>query len=344
MFIGKKVASIVLLMVFISFVVVGCGGSASKDQAKTGAPNVKVMKIGYTVVADGHIGKGMQKFAELVEKKSNGTIKVELFPNGVLGTDRQMMEQLQMGTLQGNNNSTGPVSAFVPRMAVFDLPFLFKDRETAYKVLDGPIGQELLNNDLQKAGFVGLCYMENGFRNLTNSKREITTLAEMSGIKIRVMDNKIHVDLWKALGVNPTAMDITQVYSAMEQKVIDGQENPINIIQANKYFEVQKYLTLSGHVYSAQVFFVSKKWWDTLSDQEKEILKSAANEAKVYQREVAQQMEKEGIDFLKSKGMTVSELKPGEKEKIQTTLKSFYDKYKGQIGAELVDKVMTAAK
>lgn len=338
----KKIMSAILLVAFTSLMLVGCGSSSKKEDTTTS--NVKVMKIGYTVVADGHIGKGMQKFAELVQKKSNGAIKVELYPNGLVGTDRQMMEQLQMGTLQGNNNSTGPVASFVPRMGVFDLPFLFKDRETAYKVLDGPIGRELLDVDMPKAGFIGLCYLENGFRNLTNSKKEITTLEDMQGIKIRVMDNKMHVDLWKTLGVNPSAMDITQVYSAMEQHVIDGQENPVNIIQANKYYEVQKYMTLTGHVYSAQVFFVSKVWWDTLSDSEKEIIKSAAQETRDYQRKVAQQMEKEGIDSLVSKGMKVSELKPGEKEKIRTILQPFYDKYKEQIGADLVNKVLEAVK
>ena len=303
-----------------------------------------VMKIAYTVQADGHIGKGMQKFAEIVEKNSQGTIKVQLYPNGVLGTDRQTMEQLQMGTIHGNNNSTGPVATFVPRIGVFDLPFLFTDRKKAYEVLDGPIGQELLEKDLPKAGFVGLCYLENGFRNLTNSRREIDTLEGMKGIKIRTMDNKMHVDLWTMLGVNPTPMDITQVYSAMEQKVIDGQENPVNIIQANKYNEVQKYMTLTGHVYSAQVFFVSKVWFDKLSDKDKQTIKAAAIEMRGYQREVAQKMEKEGLDYLKSKGMTVTELKAGEKDKIQTMLKPFYDKYKQQIGADLVDKVLAAVK
>jgi TRAP-type transport system periplasmic protein len=303
-----------------------------------------IMKIAYTVQADGHIGKGMQKFAEIVEKNSQGSIKVQLYPNGVLGTDRQTMEQLQMGTIHGNNNSTGPVSTFVPRVGVFDLPFLFADRQKAYEVLDGPIGQELLDKDLPKAGFVGLCYLENGFRNLTNSRREIVTLDEMKGIKIRTMDNKLHVDLWSTLGVNPTPMDITQVYSAMEQRVIDGQENPVNIIQANKYNEVQKYMTLTGHVYSAQIFMVSKIWFDKLSDKEKQVVKAAAVETRDYQRKIAQQMEKDGFDYLKSKGMMIMDLKPGEKAKIQAMLKPFYDKYKQQIGADLVDKVLAAVK
>jgi tripartite ATP-independent transporter DctP family solute receptor len=303
-----------------------------------------VMKIAYTAQADGHIGKGMQKFAEIVEKNSQGAIKVQLFPNGVLGTDRQTMEQLQMGTIHGNNNSTGPVATFVPRVGVFDLPFLFTDRKKAYEVLDGPIGQELLDKELPKAGFIGLCYLENGFRNLTNSKREIDTLDLMKGIKIRTMDNRLHVDLWNTLGVNGTPMDITQVYSAMEQHVIDGQENPVNIIQANKYNEVQKYMALTRHVYSAQIFLISKVWFDKLSDKDKQIIKAAAIETRDYQRKIAEQMEKDGLDYLKSKGMIITELKPGEKEKIQAMLKPFYDKYKQQIGAELVDKVLAAVK
>jgi tripartite ATP-independent transporter DctP family solute receptor len=226
---------------------------------------------------------------------------------------------------------------------VFDLPFLFKDAETAYRVLDGPIGQEQLDA-LEGSGFIGLCYWENGWRHVSNSKREITTLEDLKGLKIRTMESPIHVDTWKALGTNPTPMSFSQLYTALEQKVVDGQENPLANVVSNKLDEVQKFITLDGHLYGASPFMVSKVFWDTLSDEEKAAVKKAAIMARDDERKMAQEEDKVSIETLTKNGVKISELAPGEKDKIKAALQVIYDKYKGQFGETLMTKVLEATK
>ncbi|HWQ60690.1 MAG TPA: DctP family TRAP transporter solute-binding subunit [Negativicutes bacterium] len=319
---------------------VGCSSQKPAEEKKAEA---KVMKLGGVFSKDRSLAKGLVKFGEIVEKETNGSIKVQIFLDGVLGGDRQTLEGLQMGTVQGSTVSTGPIAAFAPRFDAFDLPFLFKDKATAFKIFDGPIGQEVLK-DLDKVGIVGLCYWENGYRHLTNSKREVKTIDEIKGLKIRTMESKVHVDTWKTLGANPVPMAFTQIYSALEQGVVDGQENPYGNVTAQKYYEVQKYLTNTGHVYNASPFLVSKKFWDTLSDKEKEIVKKAANEARDYQRQLSDKEDQDGIAQLKAKGMKITDLNPGEKEKAVQMLQPIYKEVSKIIGGDLVERLLQAGK
>lgn len=335
----KKALSLVLVACLL--LLVGC--SSSKDAKQDGKAAVKVMKIGSVNQKDRSLSKAFYKFQEVVEKESGGSIKVEVYTDGVLGDDRRTLEGLQLGSIQGTTVSTGPIASFSPTIGVFDLPFLFKDRETAYKLLDGPIGQELLAS-LSKAGFIGLGYWENGFRHFSNSKLDVTTLEQMKGLKVRTLESAIHVDIWKALGTNATPMSFSQLYTGLEQKVVDGQENPLANLKASKLDEVQKYVTLTGHVYGASPFMVSKVFWDTLNDKEKEIIKKAELEARAYQRKLAQAEDKESTDYLSSKGLKVSELKPGEKEKMREAVKPVYEKYKTTYGVELTNKILEATK
>jgi len=336
----KKVLSLVLVACLL--LLVGC--SSSKDaKPQDGKAAVKVMKVGSVNQKDRSLSKAFYKFQEVVEKESAGSIKVEVYTDGVLGDDRRTLEGSQLGSIQGTTVSTGPIASFSPTIGVFDLPFLFKDRETAYKLLDGPIGQELLGT-LSKAGFIGLGYWENGFRHFSNSKLDVTTLEQMKGLKIRTLESAIHVDIWKALGTNATPMSFSQLYTGLEQKVVDGQENPLANLKASKLDEVQKYVTLPGHVYGASPFMVSKVFWDTLNDKEKEIIKKAELEARAFQRKLAQAEDKESTDYLTSKGLKVSELKPGEKEKMRKNVKEIYDKYKPTYGVELTNKILEATK
>lgn len=334
----KKLLALLMAMVFV---LAGCGGTQQKAPEQKAA--TKVMKIGSVNPKERALSKGFYKFKEIVEKESNGAIRVEVFTDGVLGDDRRTLESLQIGSMQGSTVSTGPISAFSPSIAVFDLPFLFKDRATAYKVLDGPIGQELLDS-LASQKFIGLCYWENGIRHLSNSRREVDTLEGIKGLKIRTMESPIHVEIWKALGANPTPMSMSQLYTSLEQKVVDGQENPLANIQTNKFEEVQKYVTLTGHVYGASPFLISKVFWDTLNDQEKALMKKAALEARDYERKLAQEEDDVATKYLLSKGMVISELKPGEKEKMREAVKAIYDKQKPVLGVALVDKVLAATK
>jgi tripartite ATP-independent transporter DctP family solute receptor len=334
----KKLLALLMVLVFV---LAGCGGTQQKAPEQKAAG--KVMKIGSVNPKERSLSKGFYKFKEIVEKESNGAIKVEVFTDGVLGDDRRTLEGLQIGSIQGTTVSTGPISAFSPSIAVFDLPFLFKDKATAYKVLDGPIGQKLLDG-LAAQKFIGLCYWENGVRHLSNSRREVTTLADISGLKIRTMESPIHVDIWRSLGANPTPMSMSQLYTALEQKVVDGQENPLGNIQTNKFEEVQKYVALTGHIYAASPFMISKVFWDTLDDKEKAIIKKAALEARDYQRKLNAEEDETAAKYLISKGMKISELKPGEKEKMQEAVKSVYEKQKPILGEALVNEVIAATK
>jgi tripartite ATP-independent transporter DctP family solute receptor len=307
------------------------------------AAAAKTMKVGVVTQKERSLSKGLVKFAELLEKETNGEIKVQVFTDGVLGGDRQVLESLQMGTVQGTTVSTGPIASFAPRFNAFDLPFLFKDKATAYRVVDGPLGQELLG-DLTKAGFVGLGYWENGYRHLTNSRREVKVVEDIKGLKIRTLENPLHVELWKTLGANPTPMAYTQLYTALEQKVVDGQENPFGNVQTSKFDEVQKFLTKTGHVYNASPFLVSKAFWDTLSDKEKEAVKKAAFEARDYQRQLNDKEDRDAEAYLSQKGMKITEFPGAEKDKALKLLAPLYKEWSGKIGGDLVSRLQAATK
>ena len=336
----KKSFKLLSLALGLSLLVVsGC----SKGSDSKGSGDVKVMKLGIVTSSDRSLTKGLKKFAEIIEKESGGKLKGEVFADGLLGGDRQVLEALQMGTVQGTAVSTGVVAAFAPRFDAFDLPYLFKDKATAYKVFDGPIGTELLN-DLPKAKLVGLGYWENGFRHVTNNKRPIQTAEDFKGLKLRTLESKVHVEFWKMMGTNPTPMSFSQLYSAMEQGVVDGQENPYGNVVSSKFNEVQKYLSNTGHVYNANVFLVSKVFWDKCTDQEKEIIKKAAIEARDYQRKLNEEEDQSSVKLLTEKGMKINDLNPGEKEKIMEMAKPLYESVAKSIGGDLVDRIIAAAK
>ena len=303
----------------------------------------KVMKCGIVTNKDRSLSKGLVEFGKILEKETGGSIKVQVFTDGVLGGDRQTLEGLQMGTIHCTSVSTGPIAAFVPQFDVFDLPFLFKDKATAFKVVDGPIGQELLNK-LPAVGMIGFNYWENGFRHLTNNKREVKTAEDIKGLKIRTLESKIHVDTWKQLGANPTPMSFSQLYTALEQGVVDGQENPFGNVVSNKFNEVQKYLTTTGHVYNASPFLLSKKFYDGLTDKEKEAVKKAAKEAQAFQRAANDKEDQDSVGTLTQRGMKITALNPGEQQKVVASLKPVYDKYAEALGKELVEKLLAAVK
>lgn len=349
----KKVLGLVLTAIMSLSLLAGCSsskptvpaatpGAAPAETTKTAPAAVKVLKMATANPKARSISQGLMKFAEEVTKETGGAVKVELYTDAVLGDDKRTIEGMQIGSIQGVTASVGAIGGFNKDISAFSLPYLFVDRPTAYKVLDGAVGTELLNG-LTKSGFIGLVYMENGIRHLTNNKKEVTTLEDIKGLKIRTLESQIHVDIWRALGANPSPMSFSQLYTALEQKVVDGQENPLGNVLTNKFDEVQKYLTLTGHVYDASPLMISNKFWDTLSDKEKEGVKKAAITARDWQRKAAEQEDIDSTKALTEKGMKISELKAGEKEKMQVALKPVYDKYKTEYSAGLVDKILNAA-
>jgi TRAP-type transport system periplasmic protein len=280
----------------------------------------------------GHpIVTGMEKFAELVAARSGGKIKVNLFPGGVLGGDAPNVSALQGGTLEMASMNAGILASQVKDFEVFDFPFMFANSQEADAVVDGPFGRAMLDK-LEAKGIKGLAYWELGFRNITNSRRPINKVEDIAGLKLRVIPNAINIDWVSALGANPTPMAFPEVYTALEQKAIDGQENPVTVIQANKFGEVQKHLVLTNHQYNPQAVIVSKKLWDTLSNDEKKIISDAAQEAAVVQRKAAREQAATALDALKKSGMQVTELSAAEQQKLRDKLKPVIDKHGAALG------------
>lgn len=284
----------------------------------------------------GHpIVTGMEKFAEVVKAKSGGKIKVNIFPGGVLGGDAPNVSALQGGTLEMVSMNSGILASQVKEFAIYDFPFQFANAKEADFVVDGPFGK-MMHDKLQEKGMVGLTYFELGFRNMTNSKRPINKVEDFAGLKIRVIPNPINLDWVKALDANPTPMAFPEVYAALEAKALDGQENPLNVILANKFAEVQKHLTITNHVYNPQSVIISKKFWDTLSAVEKKIVTDAAAEATKAQRQASRDAAGSTLDQLKKAGMQVTELPPAEIARLRDKMRPVIAKYAVSVGQETV--------
>lgn len=284
----------------------------------------------------GHpIVTGMEKFAELVTAKSGGKMKVNLFPGGALGSDQANVSAVQGGTLEIVSLNSGILASQAKEFGIYDFPFMFANPQEADAVVDGPFGRSM-HQKLEPKGIVGLAYWELGFRNVTNSRRPITKVEDLAGLKLRVIPNAINVDWVKALDANPTPMPFPEVYTALEQKAIDGQENPVTVINANKFYEVQKHVVITNHQYNPQSVIFSKKVWDTLSGDEKKILADAAQEAAKFQREASRNAAGGALDNMKKNGMQVTELSPAELAKFREKMKPVIAKHSEVVGADTV--------
>jgi tripartite ATP-independent transporter DctP family solute receptor len=287
----------------------------------------------------GHpIVMGMEKFKEIVESKSGGKIKVNLFPGGTLGSDQANVSAMQGGTLEMVSMNSGILNSQVKEFAIFDFPFMFPNEAVADAVVDGPFGQKM-HAKLQDKGLVGLGYYELGFRQITNSKRPITKVEDLEGLKLRVIPNPINVDWVKALGANPTPLPFPEVYSALEQKAIDGQENPLTVINANKFYEVQKHVVISNHQYNPQSVLVSKKFWDGLNADQKKIVSDAVQASSKYQREQARGLVASALDNMKKNGMQVTQFSDAELAKLRDKLRPVTAKYGVTVGQDLVQEL-----
>ncbi|MDR0379831.1 MAG: TRAP transporter substrate-binding protein [Candidatus Accumulibacter sp.] len=277
--------------------------------------------------------KGLQKFKEIVEAESKGRFKVDLFANAQLGDDAKMMTSLRAGTLEMTCPSTAPIAGLDKQWMVFDLPFLFPNEEVADKVLDGPFGQKYLDS-LPAHGIVGMAFWENGFRQLTNSKVEIKQPADLKGLKIRTMENPVHLATFQTMGANPTPMPFSEVFSALQEKTIDGQENPSTTNFLQKYYEVQKFSTLSNHFYSPFVFMYSKRLWDALSQEDQALILKAAKEAGAYERKVNRETMGEAVAGMEKGGMTVTRLTPEQHQAFVDATKDIAERFESDIGAD----------
>jgi TRAP-type transport system periplasmic protein len=286
---------------------------------------------------------GMKKFKETVEARSGGKIKVQLYLNGSLGSDQATLSSLKGGTVDMAVMNSGILASEVKALEVFDFPFLFNNEKEADAIVDGPIGQKM-HAALDAKGIIGLSYWELGFRNITNSKRALTKVEDVEGLKLRVIPNPINVDWVKALGANPTPMPFTEVYAALEQKAIDGQENPISVIAANKFWEVQKFIALTNHQYNPQSVIFSKKVWDTLSPVDRKLIEEAADSAVKEQRTAARAALAANLDLLKKNGMTVSQFPPAEVAKLREKMAPVIAKHSGAIASTVAEVQAELAK
>ena len=287
----------------------------------------------------GHpIVMGMEKFAELVEAKSGGKMKVRVFPGGTLGSDQANVSALQGGTLEMASMNSGIFASLSKEFAIYDFPFMFATPQEADAVVDGPFGQKL-HAKLADKGIIGLGYYELGFRNITNGKRPINKVEDLEGLKLRVIPNPINVDWVKALGANPTPLPFPELYAALEQKAIDGQENPVATINSAKMYEVQKHLVLSNHQYNPQSVVISKKFWEKLTPAEQKIIQDATAESAKYQREQSRSQAAGILDNLKKNGMQVTELPATEMAKLRAKMEPVTTKYADSVGADTLKEV-----
>ena len=270
-------------------------------------PAIAEMKVKLGVVTKPGSAQNIaaEKFKELIEQRSNGNIKIQIFHSASLGNETEILQQVQMNTVQMAIITGGPFDTFDPITRVVNYPFLFKSNEQADQILDGPLGAQILKS-LESSGFKGLCFSENGFRNLTNNKRPVKSPEDVKGLKIRVMASTIHKAIWQDLGANPTPMP-WPIYTELEQGVIDGQENPLWVMEVYKFYEIQKYMTLTRHVYSFHIDVASLKWWKTLDSKTQDMIQKAMYEAAVFQRKQNRDNNAARLKFLKEKGMKVEE-------------------------------------
>ena len=303
----------------------------------------RMIRFGYGLNENSNQGRAAKLFAEEVAKASDGKLKVRTFGSASLGSDDQMQSALIGGAQEMMVGSTATLVGITKEMAVWDTPFLFSSAEQADAVLDGPVGRQVMDK-LEEKGLVGLVYWENGFRNLTNNARPITRLEDFSGVKLRVMPNPVFLETFKLMGANAVPLPFSELFTALETKAVDGQENPFNTILSSKFYEVQQYLTVTNHVYSPWIVTVSKRWWDGLSPTEQSILLEAAKKARDFERQDTREEAARALAELKDKGMQINEVAPAEVQRMREQAAPAIQKVVDTVGQQLFDQVQAEAE
>lgn len=294
----------------------------------------RMIRFGYGLNQDSNQGRAAKVFADEVARLSDGKMKVRAIGAAALGSDIQMQQALIGGAQEMMVGSTATLVGITKEMAIWDTPFLFNSGEEADKVLDGPTGT-LIKDKLEDKGLVGLVYWENGFRNLTNSRHPVNTADDFGGLKLRVMQNNVFLETFQKLGANAIPLPFSELFTALETKTVDGQENPFNTILSSKFYEVQKYLSVTNHVYSPWIVTVSKRWWDGLSADEQDVLMKAAQVSRDYERKDTRQEADKALAALKEHGMEVNVASPESVEQMRKTIAPVNEQIKKEVGAEI---------
>jgi TRAP-type transport system periplasmic protein len=301
----------------------------------------RTIRISNGINQEHPVGNGVAKMAACLTGKSGGKMKLQAFWGGALGGDLQATQALRSGTQEMVVTSTSPVVGILPELGVFDLPFLFTSEKEADAILDGEIGKSI-SDKLPGVGLVNLAYWENGFRNLTNSRKPVEKLEDFPGLKVRVMQNNIFLDTFRTVGTNAVPMAFQEVFPALETHTIDGQENPVVTIDTSKLYEVQKYLSLTRHAYTPFLVLYSKVLWDKLSADEQKALSECAIEGRDEQRKVSRDLSAKSLENLKKQGMIVNELSETEQKRLRDAVKPVYEKHAATIGKDTVDRMLAA--
>ena len=348
----KKASRILPFLIATALLLTSCGGGATSS-APSAAPAaegesaaaggefpVMTINVGHSVAADHGYHQGLLKFKEVVEEKTGGNVTVEIHPSSSLGTEREMIEGLQLGTIEMCLAATSQLTSFVPEYQVFDLPYIFSSRQQAWDTLDGDLGEEMLDM-LDDKGLVGLAYYEVGFRNFTNNEGPINTPADISGKKFRTMETPVHVQSIGYWGGNAISMPIGEVYTALQTGTIDGQENPLSIILSQKLYEVQKYISISEHFYTGTPLLISKSLWDTMTPELQAIIHEAADAGRDVCRETNVAAEEEAIAIFEEAGCQIND---ADKAAFQATAPDIYAMFADEIGQDLIDRFIAASE
>ena len=310
--------------------------AASGLALATPAAAQTTLKMAYALSTSSHYGAGGEAFSKSLEAGTGGRYKVQQFPSSALGGEREVIEGLQLGTIDLAILSTGATLNFVPQTGVFDIPFLMRDLTHARQVLDGPIGQDMLKA-FSARGLEALAWGEQGFRHLTNSKRAVVTAADAKGLKIRTTENPVHITAFRQIGILPTPMAWPEVATALQQGTIDGQENPLSVITSAKLSQMQKHLSLTGHVYAPAVVMVSPTVYAGLSDADKQAFVEAAKKGAQAMRDFVDNIEKTGVEQLKSEGMEV--VTTVDRKSFEDAVAPAYEDYYKRFDKKLIDDI-----
>jgi tripartite ATP-independent transporter DctP family solute receptor len=333
-----KKTKLLVVLAIVSLLVVGqlvFAGGAQEE----GTQKVQTYRLGYGGAVTNPRHLSAEAFAKYVNEQSNGTVKIDLFPAEMLGTDKEMVEMASMGSLDMTINAVGIVASYEPKIAVFELPFLFSSYEKVDQTLDSQLGMGILDT-LPAKGLRALAYWENGLRHVTNSVRAINTPADLRGMKLRTPENKMTLSIFRALGARPAPLAFSELYLALSQGSFDGQENPIANIHASRFNEVQEHLAMTNHKYEALVFLVSENVWKKMPQETKELISDAAKKFGQYHRDMVRDEEESMIADLQSKGMKVT--RPNLTPFVEATA-AVYQEYEKEFGKDLIDKVRELA-
>ena len=340
---GKKSLCLIVLGIFVLSIILlaGCGGP--KKEAAADEKKPILMRFAHTVTAEHSIHKAALFFADKVKEKTKGSVEVKVYPGGQMGGEKAQVEGMMAGTMDFTLASTAVLSNWLPQWMALDLPYLISNESQAEKMLAGDVGKYLIDL-LPGKGLYGLGWGENGFRHFTNSTRPLHVPADTKGLKIRVMENKLMIDTLGMWGADPTPIPFTEVYSALQTKTVDGQENPLSLIEQMRFYEVQKYLTLSNHFYSPFLFYASKVNMDKLSPEQQKAVREAATEAVAYQIKLVREDQVKSLALMEKAGVKINRLTDSELKEWKDKVKPIYEMYKDKMGAEIYSKITAATK